>query len=254
MGPEDDARDFAEHFVRVAAHIDQGAGVPFLWHRGGSVSGGDKDPGTRLRVLRHHVLNELRHVKERLDELQLRFNRDVRPRDLPRVVRVINDPFKPEKLCHPVTVERPGGAVKHGGPHGGEIETRPEFLQVLDIAAEPLKVPEPGVAEAVRLRRDPVCVAGGDGVPVLIGKCEERGSRGVQIPDNPHDLIADHRALKRGMHVLGRAPGVNEGHLDPSLLDITRSCALHQVPTDFRSRSPAAVFVTKVALLISESQ
>ena len=118
-----------------------------------------------------------------------------------------------------MAIKRPGGAVQHRGSHGGEVETRPEFLQVLDIAPEPLEVPEPRVTEAVRLRRDPVCVAGGDGVPVLIGKCEERGARRIEVPDNPHDLIADHRALKRGMHVLGRAPGVNEGHLDSGLLD-----------------------------------
>ena len=158
-------------------------------------------------------------MQQRLNELQLHLNRDIRPRDLPRVVRVINDALKSEKLCHPVTVKRPGGAVKHRGSHRGEVEPRPEFLQVLDIAAEPLEVPEPGVTERIRLRRDPVCVAGSDGVPVLIGKFQKSRPRRVQIPDNPHDLIADHRALERGMHVLRRAPGVDERHLDPGLLD-----------------------------------
>ena len=213
-------------------------------------------------------------MQQRLNELQLRLNRDVRPRDLPRVVRVINDPLKPEKLCHPMTVKGPWSAVKHGGSHRGEVETGPEFLQVLDIAPEPLEVPEPGVTETVRLRRDAVCVAGGDGVPVLIGKFQKGRARRVEVPDNPHDLIADHRALERGMHVLGRAPGVDKRHLDPGLFDeegfVPHIHLRARIPggvprldhpllrfapgADRRSRSPAAVFVTKVALLISESQ
>ena len=188
-----------------------------------------EDPGPGLRVLRHHVLDELRHVEERAHELEGGLDRDIDRADLRSVVRVLDDPVEPEALRHRLTVEGPGRAVQHRGPHRAEVEARPELAEPLEIAPEPLEVTEPGVPEAVRLRRDPVRVAGGDCVAVLERELLERLPDPGERPHRAEQPVAEDRALEGRMHVLGRAPGVDQRDVDPGFLHEERLVAdVHQ--------------------------
>ena len=168
MRPEDRSREFPKHLIRVPPHIDQRPGVPLLRHGGRRVRAGHEDPGARLRVLRHDVLNKLRDVQHRLNELETGLHRGVGRRNLRRVVRVFNEPLKSEERRHRLTIKRPGGPIQHRGPHGTEIQTGPEFLKRLEVAPETFKVSEPGVPERIRLRRHPIRIAGSDRVPVFL--------------------------------------------------------------------------------------
>ena len=211
---------------RIAAGVVEQAGIALLRHGAGHVGVAaalfQQDPGTRLGVLRHHVLDEIAGAQRDAGDDGRDFHGLVHGRDLRGVIGVVHQRGKAQVLRHALAVQRPAGAVEHRGAHGRTVDAHIGFADALGVARQAGGLPQQVVPIAVGLRRHAIGVVRHDGRGVLARQLHQGRGRGVQLVGQVQQLVAQDGAAVGGMHVLAGASGVQQRHVLARRLDQQR--------------------------------
>ena len=170
------------------------------------------DPGTRLRVLDHDVVDHRADANGCGGERRGDLERHVHGREARRVERVLDGTREAERGGHRVAVKGPARAVEDGGAHRAHVEAGVAFGEAFAHAKERGGDAEEMMGVGGRLRGDAVRVARHDRVDVAFGKRKQVADHVLEACGKLKRFVAkDRRALRRE-DVLARAARVNGGH------------------------------------------